>query len=59
MKPAGPAWLLASALVAGVGAQSNSSTWRTYGQNSLGWRYSELTEIDTRSVARLAPRWIF
>ena len=59
MKPAGPAWLLASALVAAVGAQSNSGTWRTYGQNSLGWRYSELTEIDTRSVARLAPRWIF
>src|SRR5439155_20212147 len=55
----GTALLLASALVAGFGAKSNSGTWRTYVQNSLRWRYSELTEIDTRNVARLAPRWMF
>jgi alcohol dehydrogenase (cytochrome c) len=57
--------LLATALMAVSGAarvltaQAPSDTWRTYGQNSLGWRYSELTQIDTQSVARLAPRWIY
>ncbi|HEX4594990.1 MAG TPA: PQQ-dependent dehydrogenase, methanol/ethanol family, partial [Bryobacteraceae bacterium] len=42
-----------------VSAQTNSGEWRTYGQNSQGWRYSDLTQIDTRSVARLAPKWIY
>jgi alcohol dehydrogenase (cytochrome c) len=59
MRLAGTASLLASSLVGILGAQAPSDTWRTYGQNSQGWRYSELTEIDTRNVARLAPRWIF
>src|SRR5260370_5980678 len=40
-------------------AQSGAGDWKTYGQNTLGWRYSELNQIDTKSVARLAPRWIF
>jgi alcohol dehydrogenase (cytochrome c) len=40
-------------------AQTTPDSWRTYGQNSLGWRYSELTHIDTRNVARLVPRWIY
>ena len=40
-------------------AQIDSSTWLTYGKNYLGWRYSELTEINTRTVSRLAPRWIY
>jgi alcohol dehydrogenase (cytochrome c) len=31
----------------------------TYGKNHSGWRYSELTQIDTRNVARLAARWGF
>jgi alcohol dehydrogenase (cytochrome c) len=39
-------------------AQSDSTTWLTYGKNYLGWRYSELSEINTKTVARLAPRWI-
>ena len=39
-------------------AQSDSATWLTYGKNYLGWRYSELSEINTRTVSRLAPRWI-
>jgi alcohol dehydrogenase (cytochrome c) len=59
MKLAATAGLLTTALIAGVAAQNTSDTWRTYGKNSLGWRYSDLTEIDTRTVARLAPRWIF
>ncbi len=33
--------------------------WHTYGGNSAGWRYSELKEINTQNVARLAPKWIF
>jgi len=39
-------------------AQSDSATWLTYGKNYLGWRYSELSEINTQTVSRLAPRWI-
>jgi alcohol dehydrogenase (cytochrome c) len=46
-------------LPAALLAQSGSADWKTYGQNTQGWRYSELNEIDTASVARLAPRWIF
>lgn len=59
MRRASTAWLLVAPLVSVLSAQTQSDTWRTYGQNSLGWRYSELTQIDTRNVARLAPRWIF
>ena len=35
-------------------AQSDSATWLTYGKNYLGWRYSELAEINTRTISRLA-----
>src|SRR5215831_5929186 len=42
-----------------VTAQTNSGDWRSYGLNSLGWRYSELAQIDSRNVARLSPAWIF
>ena len=35
----------------GVGAQRSSDTWRTYGGNLQGWRYSELTQIDVDNVA--------
>jgi alcohol dehydrogenase (cytochrome c) len=37
---------------------AQTGEWRTYGQNAQGWRYSDLTQIDTRNVARLAPDWI-
>jgi len=40
-------------------AQSDSAAWLTYGKNYAGWRYSELSEINTSSVSRLAPRWIY
>src|SRR5262249_23254702 len=43
----------------GGSGQDGPDVWRTYGRNSLGWRYSELSEIDTRNVGRLSPRWIF
>jgi alcohol dehydrogenase (cytochrome c) len=42
-----------------VEGQTNSGDWRSYGQNSLGWRYSELTQIDTRNVSRLSPAWVY
>ena len=50
------AWLLGTTL---VNAQTGSGEWRTYGQNPQGWRYSDLTQIDSRTVARLAPQWIY
>ena len=59
MRLAGLALLLVATRIVGPGAQTHSDAWRSYGRNSLGWRYSELTEIDTRTVARLAPRWIY
>src|SRR5713101_5977552 len=40
-------------------AQADPATWLTYGKNYLGWRYSDLTEINTATVSRLAPRWIY
>jgi len=43
-------------LPAAMLAQSGAGDWRTYGQNSQGWRYSDLNQIDTKSVASLAPR---
>jgi len=47
---------MAAALLAGtLGAQE----WTTYGGNPAGWRYSPLSEINTGTVARLSPKWIF
>ena len=42
-----------------VAAQKASDTWRTYGGNLQGWRYSDLTQIDVQNVARLVPKWIY
>ena len=56
MRAAAIALLLATPLVEG---QTDSGAWRMYGRNSLGWRYSELTQIDAGNVARLTPRWIY
>jgi alcohol dehydrogenase (cytochrome c) len=39
-------------------AQSDPASWLTYGKNYSGWRYSDLAEINTATVSRLAPRWI-
>ncbi len=40
-------------------AQDDSSTWLLYGKNYLGWRYSDLTQINSANVAQLTPKWIF
>lgn len=37
---------------------AQDTTWPTYGGNSAAWRYSDLTDISTTTVARLAPQWI-
>lgn len=33
--------------------------WTSYGNNALGWRYSELDQINTKTVARLTPQWMY
>jgi len=48
-----------AALSTVVVAQNTSDTWRTYGGNLQGWRYSELAQIDVQNVARLVPKWIY
>jgi len=40
-------------------AQSDPATWLMYGKNYLGWRYSELRQINTNTVKQLTPQWIF
>src|SRR5262249_21645610 len=57
MRRAAVILLIIAGTIAIVFAQKNSSDWRTYGQNSLGWRYSELAQIDTRNVSRLSTAW--
>ena len=33
-------------------AQNDPGDWTSYGKNSLGWRYSELDQINTKNVAK-------
>ena len=40
-------------------AQSDPNTWLMYSKNYSGWRYSELKQINTTNVRRLAPAWQF
>lgn len=40
-------------------AQSDASAWVQYGRNYFGWRFSEESEINTSTVAKLSPEWIF
>ncbi len=47
----------AACAFAAIGA--SDTEWRTYGGNLAGWRFSELSQITTENVARLAPKWIF
>ena len=52
--------VLLSILVSAMGAaQTDSGAWKSYGKNSFGWRYSDLTQIDTTTVRRLAPQWMY
>src|SRR5882757_1219995 len=53
--------LLLLGLLAGVVAlaQNDPGSWTTYGKNSLGWRYSELDQINSGNVSKLAAQWIY
>lgn len=46
------------ALVAVAAAAETAAEWTSYGNNSLGWRFSELSEINIANVAKLAPTWM-
>jgi alcohol dehydrogenase (cytochrome c) len=59
MRVAGSALVAAASLVGILNAQTKPDEWRTYGHNTQGWRYSELSQIDAGNVARLTPKWIY
>ncbi len=40
-------------------AVTSSADWPTYNGDPRGNRYTTLSQIDKKTVARLAPRWIF
>jgi alcohol dehydrogenase (cytochrome c) len=40
-------------------AQIDPGSWMSYGKNSLGWRYSELDQINAKNVSRLAAQWMY
>src|ERR1700728_2879244 len=40
-------------------AISMAQDWTSYGKNPFGWRYSELDQINTKTVARLTPQWMY
>lgn len=40
-------------------AQNDPGTWTSYGKNSLGWRYSELDQVNTKNIAQIAPQWMY
>ncbi len=46
-------------LVTLAGVAFPQSDWTSYGGNPQGWRFSDLKQINTANVARLAPEWIF
>ena len=33
--------------------------WTSYGKNELGWRYSELDQINIQTISRLRPEWMY
>jgi alcohol dehydrogenase (cytochrome c) len=37
---------------------TSQADWPSYNGQTAGWRYSALADINTTTVARLAPRWI-
>lgn len=42
-----------------VGADANPSTWVTYSGNYQAQRFSQLDQINRRTVAQLKPTWIY
>ena len=51
--------LLAWAAMGLAMAQGDPGDWTSYGKNSLGWRFSELDQINTNTVSRLVPQWMY
>ncbi len=60
--------VVASLYAAAAGAQAGAAAalargephnWLTYSGDYAGWRYSALTQINPRTVARLAVQWVF
>ena len=41
------------------GVAFTQSDWTSYGGNPQGWRFSDLKQINTTNVVRMAPEWIF
>ena len=51
---------IALGLLACVGALAQGDAdWTSYGKNSLGWRYSELDQINTKNVSKLTAQWMY
>jgi alcohol dehydrogenase (cytochrome c) len=42
-----------------LGTLALAQDWTSYGKNDLGWRYSELDQINTNTVSRLTPQWMY
>jgi alcohol dehydrogenase (cytochrome c) len=42
-----------------LGADHEPQNWLTYSGRYAGWRYSQLDQITTGNVARLAMQWTF
>ena len=40
-------------------ATALAQDWTSYGKDSFGSRYSELDQINTKTVARLTPQWMY
>ena len=51
-------YLLAVLCAFNAFAQKTSDV-TSYGHNPQGWRYSELSQINTQNASRLVPEWIF
>jgi alcohol dehydrogenase (cytochrome c) len=49
-------WITLFSLALGGAADTG---WQMYAGNYAGWRYSELTQINTTNIATLTPKWIF
>jgi len=42
-----------------AGTMALAQDWTSYGKNPFGWRYSELDQINTKTVGRLTPQWMY
>ena len=47
------------AVVMLAGAVAIAQDWTSYGKNELGWRYSELDQINPQNVKQLQLAWVF